>query len=91
MKPINQNVLVKPFEAINISEGGIIVPDSAKRMSNKMLVVEVGNGCKAQPMKLKKGDIGFQVKNWAQTGGTEVYIDNELHYIMNQRAIIALQ
>lgn len=85
IKPIKDNILVKPFEADNISDGGIIVPDSAKKISNKVRVVAVGNGTAAKPMKLKQGMVGYRTKDW----GTEIIIDGELHFLMNQDAILA--
>ena len=87
MKPVLNNVLVKPFESDNISEGGIYVPDSAKKISNKVLIVEVGNGTAKKPMRLKKGQTGHRVKSW----GEEILIEGETHFIMSQDAIIALQ
>jgi len=85
IKPIRDNILVKTFESDNISEGGIYVPDSAKTISNKVEVIAVGNGVKNKPMKLKIGDIGYRVKDH----GTEIIIDGEKHYLMNQDAILA--
>lgn len=86
MKPVRNNVLVKCFESSNISEGGIFVPDSAKTDSNKVLVVEVGTGTPKKPMNLRKGDVGFRVKDWG-----EPIIENGVkYYLMDSSAIIAL-
>jgi chaperonin GroES len=85
IQPIRDNILVKPFDADNISEGGIIVPDSAKKPSNKVMIVAVGNGTGKKPMKLKPGMVGYRTKDW----GLEVIWDNELHYLMNDEAILA--
>lgn len=86
MKPIRTNVLVKPFPADEMSEGGIFVPLNARKESNKVFIIEVGNGTKDKPMRLKKGQVGFRVKDW----GTEVIINGEKHFIMDQEAILAL-
>lgn len=85
IQPIRDNVLVKPFESSSVSEGGIVVPDSAKTISNKVTIISVGNGTIGKPMKLKPGMIGHRVKDW----GLEVMVDGELHLLMNQEAIIA--
>lgn len=85
MKPIKQNVLVKPFAADDISDGGIVVPESCKKVSNRVLVVEVGEGSLSKPMLLKKGQVAYRVKDW----GTEVLIDGEQYFLMNQEAILA--
>jgi len=85
MIPIRTQVLVKPYPADEVSEGGIFVPENARKTSNKVKIVRVGNGTKDKPMKLKEGDTGYRVKEW----GLEVLINGELHVIMDQDAIIA--
>lgn len=87
IQPIRNQVLVKCFKGDSISEGGIIVPDSARKDSNKVEIIETGKGTTARPMRLKKGDIGFRVKDW----GTEVWENGEKYFIMEDSAIIALQ
>ena len=87
MKPIRTQVLVKPFPSEEKSEGGIFVPDTAKKPSNKVKIVAVGNGFKNKLMLLKEGQTGFRVQDWGQ----EVLIDGELHFLMEQSAIIAAQ
>lgn len=87
MKPIRNYVLVKPFPADEISEGGIFVPESARQESNKVHIVAVGNGTVKKPMNLKSGQTGFRVKDW----GIPVEIDGETHYLMDNSAIIAIE
>ena len=87
IKPILDNVVVKPFPPNETTEGGLYVPDSVKKDSNKVTVVAVGGGTKKNPMKLKAGDVGFRVKEW----GEEIIIDGGKYFIMNQSAIIALE
>lgn len=86
MQPIRNNILVKPCATDNISKGGIIVPDSYKAISNKVEIVKTGNGTKEKPMRLKKGQIGFRVKDW----GIEIIIGGEKYFLMEDSAIIAL-
>lgn len=86
MEPIRNQVLVKPFPSDEISEGGIIVPESVRKPSNKVHIIKTGNGTKEKPMRLKEGDAAFRVKDW----GIEVNINGELHFLMDQDAIIAL-
>lgn len=87
MKPIRNNVLVKPFPSDEISSGGIYVPESARKPSNKMEVVEVGVGSKEKPMQFKKGQTVYRVKDW----GTEVVINEQLHFLISDEAIIAVE
>lgn len=86
IKVIRDNVLVKPCKSSDVSDGGIIVPDSAKKPSQKVEVIAVGNGTAKEPMRLNPGDIGHRVKDT----GTEIEINGELYFIVKQAWIIAL-
>lgn len=86
MKVIRDNVLVRPCKSSDVSEGGVIVPESAKKPSQKVEIIAVGNGTAKEPMRLKPGDIGYRVKDCGQ----EVEINGELHFIVKQSWIIAL-
>lgn len=83
MKPIRNIVLVKPLKRKNISEGGLYIPDTVNQISNRVEIIEVGERCK----QLKKGMIGYRVRDW----GEPVEYNNELHYLMTEQSIIALQ
>ena len=87
MTPVRNNVLLRPYPADEISEGGIYVPESARKESNKMYEVAVGTGIPSKPMRLKAGQTVYRVKDW----GTPVDIKGERHYIMDQAAIIATE
>lgn len=85
MQPIRNNILVKPFPADEVSEGGIFVPESARKESNKLLVVAVGRGTRDRKMPFVAGDVVYRVRDW----GTPVDVHGDRHYIMDQNAIIA--
>ena len=85
MKVLLNNVLVKPFPSLDVTESGFIVPENAREVNNKVWIMEVGSGTKTKPMNFKKGDVGFRVKDW----GEPIYINGELHFIMDQGAILA--
>lgn len=85
-KPVMNNILVRPLDVDNISEGGIIVPDSCKKDSNKVRIVAVGAGTKKNPMYRKPGEIGYRV----QGHGTEIIIEGIKHFLLDQSWIIAL-
>lgn len=87
MIPIRDNILFKPLESDGVTEGGLIVPENCREVSNKGVVVLVGHGTPKNPMRLKVGDVGFRVKGW----GDEVIYNGEKHYLMSQNAVIALQ
>ncbi len=83
MKVINKKILFKPFKGSETTEGGLFIPDSVRKLSNKGEIVEIGE----RVTKVKKGDVGFRVKDW----GEEIIINGEKHFIMEQDAILALQ
>lgn len=89
IKPIGNKILVKPFPADEESEGGILVPLSARKISNKVLIVETGNGTAKEPMRLKSGMVGFRVKDWKGDYETELIIEGEVHYLIEQSSILA--
>ena len=87
IRPIRNNILVKPLPKTTQTSGGIFLPESFMEDSDKVEVVEVGAGTTKKPMKLKKGDIGFRVHKW----GTPVEENGVTYYMMEQDAILALQ
>jgi len=87
MKVVKQNVLVKPFKSDEKSTGGIYVPESARQVNNKMIVVAVGEGSAKNPMRLKPGDVVFRVKDAGRDA--EFIIDGESHFVMPQSYFLA--
>lgn len=87
VKPIRNQVLVRAFKEDEVSAMGIIVPDSYRKDGCKVEIIEVGSGTKRRPMKLKKGEIGFRVKDW----GVPVEDNGELFYLMEDVAILATE
>lgn len=84
MIPHNKKILFKPFKGSEKTDGGIYIPDSLQKLSNKGEIVEVGS----KVTKVKKGDIGWRVKDWSET---DLIINGETHCLMNEDAILALQ
>lgn len=91
IKPLFDNVLVKPLEAQDRTESGIILPDTAKEKPQTGLVMAVGEGHtnpegKLLPMKVKVGQ-KVMYKKW---GGNEVKVGNEEWTIVEQKDILAI-
>lgn len=85
IKPIRNQVLLKPFPSDEKSVGGIIVSEAHREVSNKMEVVEVGSGLPGKPMQFKKGDTVFRVKAWGQP----IQEGEIVYYLMTQESILA--
>lgn len=87
IKPVRDQVLVKPFLTEAKTESGIILPESHRKPSSKVLVVDVGTGTKNHPMRFKRGDIAFRVKDT----GTEIEYNGERYFILPQSYLLATQ
>jgi chaperonin GroES len=91
LKPLADRVIVKPAEALEVSKGGIILPDTAKEKPIEGTIVAVGPG--------KVGDDGKAVKLEVKVGdkvlygkysGTEVQVEGVDYLIMRESDIFAI-
>jgi len=83
MIPVNKKILFKPFKGDEKTQGGLYVPDSVRKLSNKGEIVEVGD----KVTKVSKGDIAWRVKDW----GEALIMNGEQYFLMEEGAILALQ
>lgn len=92
VQPLADRVLVKRCEAAEEkSDGGIIIPDTAKEKPQEAEVVAVGPGKKNKDgdivaLEVKKGDRVLISKY----GGTDVKINGEEHLIVREDDILAI-
>jgi len=77
-------ILVKPQEAEEKTQSGIIIPDSAKEKPQQGTVVLVGAGKKDEPMELKVGDVVV----YGKYSGTELNIEGEDYLLMSQSDVL---
>lgn len=87
MQTIGNQILFKPLPSDEITESGLFVPENARAISDKGVIMQVGNGSSKRPMKLKQGQTAYRVYQW----GEPVFLNNELHFIMDEKAIIAVE
>ena len=91
VKPLGDRLLVEPIEdKEQQSEGGIIIPDSAKEKPTEAKVLSLGTGKTDDsgnkiPFEVKKGDKVLISKY----GGTEIKIDGKELKILNSDDILA--
>ena len=91
IKPLFNNVLVKPLEAEEKTAGGIYLPESAKEKPQIGLVMAVGEGevtpkGEKRPMTVKVGQ-KVMYKKW---GGNEIKVGNEEWTIVEEKDILAI-
>ena len=90
-RPLHDRVVVKPTEQEDKTEGGIIIPDTAKEKPQEGEVVAVGpgrsrRGRQGHPLDVKAGDRVLFGK-WS---GTEVKLDGEDLMIMKESDIMGV-
>ncbi len=91
IKPLFDNVLIKPLEAEAKTASGIILPDSVKEKPQIGLIMAVGEG-KIGPKGEKHPvvvEVGQKVmyKKW---GGSEVKVEGEEWTMVGQEDILAV-
>lgn len=91
IKPLFNNVLIKPLEAEEKTSGGIYLPDTAKKESQTGTVMAVGEGevtpkGERRPMTIKAGQ-KVMYKKW---GGNEIKVGNEEWTIVEDKDILAI-
>ncbi|MDH7577087.1 MAG: co-chaperone GroES [Bacillota bacterium] len=92
LKPLGDHVLVKPLSKEEKTEGGIILPDTAKEKPQEGEVIAVGpgrlleNGTRVQP-EVKVGDKVI----YSKYGGNEVKIEGVEYLIMRENDILAIK
>lgn len=91
LKPLFDNVLVKPLDPESRTASGILLPDTVKEKPQKGKVMAVGLGTvdehgKAVPMQVKVGQ-EVLYKKW---GGNEVKVGTEEWIILEQKDILAI-
>ena len=91
IKPLFDNVLIKPIEAQEKTPSGILLPDSAKEKPQIGEVMAVGAGevtpkGEVKPMVVKVGQ-KVMYKKW---GGNEVKVNGEDWMLVEQKDILAI-
>lgn len=91
LKPLSDRILVKPVEAEQKTESGIIVPDTAKEKPMRGEIIAAGPGKmssegKVLPMGVKVGDVVL----YGKYSGTEFKMDNQEYLILNESDVLAV-
>jgi chaperonin GroES len=91
IRPLQDRIIVKRLEEEAKTEGGIIIPDTAKEKPMEGRVVAVGKGKvleggKVLPLDVKAGDRVL----FSKYAGTEVKLEGEEHLIMREDDILGI-
>lgn len=90
LRPLGNRVVLKYQEAEEMTQSGIILPDSAKEKPQEAVVIAVGPGKsedgKNYEMQVREGDKVI----YSKYAGTEIKLDGEEFIIVSQNDIIAV-
>jgi chaperonin GroES len=93
IRPLDDRVVVEPFEAEEKTAGGIVLPDTAREKPQQGKVIAIGPGKLLEKtgergkMSLKVGDKVF----YGKYSGTEIEIDGEEYVILRESDVLAVQ
>ena len=91
LRPLGDRIVIKPGEAEDVTKGGIVLPDSAKKRPREGEVLAVGpgklldNGQRA-PMEISVGDVVV----YTEYGGTEITVGDEDYVILDEGSVLAI-
>jgi len=90
IRPLDDRVVIEPMEAEERTQGGIVLPDTAKEKPMKGKIVAVGEGKMLESGKragllVKKGDKVL----YGKYAGTEVTVDGKEYLVMRESDILA--
>ena len=91
VKPLNDRVLVKRLEEVQVTKGGIVIPDTAKEKPIEGRVMAVGPGKmsdagKRMALQVKEGDRIL----FGKYSGTEIKVEGEEYLMMREEDILAV-
>ena len=91
IKPLNDRVLVKRMEEVQVTKGGILIPDTAKEKPIEGKVIAVGPGKMSEQgqrmaLQLKEGDRVL----FGKYAGTEIKTEGEEYLMMREEDILAV-
>jgi chaperonin GroES len=93
IRPLDDRVVVEPFEAEERTRGGIVLPDTAREKPQQGKVIAAGPGKLLEKtgergkMSLKVGDRVF----YGKYTGTEIELEGEKYVILRESDVLAIQ
>ena len=91
LKPLGDRIIAKATSEIEMTKGGIVLPDTAREKPQEAEIIAVGPGKlldsgKLAAMDVKAGDIVVFTKY----GGTEIKLGDQEYVILRQEDILAV-
>lgn len=92
IQPLDDRVVVQPFEAEERTAGGIVLPDSAREKPQQGKVVAVGPG-KLMEKTGKRGEMSLKVGDkvfYGKYSGNEIELDGDDYVILRETDVLAV-
>ena len=91
VRPLHDRLLVKRIEEEEKTEGGLIIPDTAKEKPMEGKIIAVGKGKvdedgKLRPLDVHKGDRVL----FGKFSGTEIQLEGDEHLIIREDDVLAV-
>ena len=91
IRPLHDRIVVERIDEDEKSQGGIIIPDTAKEKPQQGKVIAVGKGRvnddgKIRPLDVQKGDRIL----FGKYSGSEMQIGGDEHLIMREDDVLAI-
>jgi chaperonin GroES len=93
IQPLDDRVVVQPFEAEEKTRGGIVLPDSAREKPLQGKVIAAGPG-KLIEKTGERGQMSVKVGDrviYGKYSGTEVDLEGETYVILRESDILAIE
>jgi chaperonin GroES len=92
LRPLGDRIVVRPGKEEDVTKGGIVLPDTAKKKPREGEVLAVGpgkmleNGERA-PLEVSVGDIVV----YSEYGGTTIEIGKDEYVILDEGSVLAIK
>lgn len=91
LQPLGDRILLKRSAEVEMTPGGLYIPDPAKEKPIQGTVVAVGNGKvdadgHVRPLEVKAGDVVL----FGKYAGTEIKVDAEEMLILREEDVLAI-
>jgi chaperonin GroES len=92
LRPLGDRLVVKPGKEEEVTRGGIVLPDTAKKRPREGEVLAVGpgklleNGERA-PVEVSVGDVVV----YSEYGGTTIEIGEDEYVILDEGSVLAVK
>lgn len=92
LRPLGDRIVVKPGKEEEVTKGGIVLPDTAKKKPREGEVVAAGPGKLLEsgqraPLEVSVGDVVI----YSEYGGTEITVDGDDYVILDEGSVLAVK